>query len=78
MTVKITGLERHRIKSPIFDVGLPERNLFDGIPGPTTGASDGYWLFLRPLARGMHKIHSFGSCLSGKIKIGVNYDISSV
>jgi hypothetical protein len=76
--VKLSGLERYRIRSPTFDVVLPENNLFSGTPGPTRGASDGYWLFLESLPEGKHKIHSFGSCLSGKVKIGVNYDITII
>jgi hypothetical protein len=73
--VKLTDLKRYRVRSPIFDVVLPEKNIFGGIPGPTRGTSDGYWLFLVPLPRGKHKIHSLGSCLAGKIRIGVNYNI---
>lgn len=76
--LKISNLEKYRIRSPIFDVVLPEKNLFGGIPGPTRGASDGYWLFLKPLTKGDHKIRTFGSCLSGKIKIGVDYAITIV
>jgi hypothetical protein len=76
--VKLNGLERYRIQSPIFDVVLPENNLFSGTPGPTRGAADGYWLFLGPLPKGKHKIYSFGSCLAGKINIGVNYDITII
>jgi len=76
--VKLNGLQRYRIQTPIFDVVLPEKNLFGGTPGPTRGASDGYWLFLQPLPKGKHKIHTFGSCLAGKIMIGVNYDITSI
>jgi hypothetical protein len=75
--VKLSGW-RYRVRSPIFDVILPEENLFGGTAGPTRGASDGYWLFLRPFAKGKHKIHSFGSCLSGKVRIGVNYDITAI
>jgi hypothetical protein len=75
-SVKLNGLQRYRVQSPIFDVVLSENNLFGGTPGPTRGVSDGYWLFLKPLHKGKHKIHSFGSCLAGKIKIGVNYDIT--
>jgi hypothetical protein len=73
--VKLTGLERYRVRSPIFDVVLPQNNLFGGTPGLTRGASDGYWLFLEPLLVGDHKIHSFGSCNLGKVSIGVDYDI---
>jgi hypothetical protein len=72
---KLVGLERYRVQSPIFDVVLPKNNLFNGRPGPTKGVSDGYWLFFRPLPRGEHKIHTFGSCLAGKVKIYVDYSI---
>lgn len=74
--LKFRELKKYRVTSPIFEVVLPERNLFGGIPGPTRGASEGYWLFLGPLPKGEHRIHSFGSCLSGRIIIGVNYDIA--
>jgi hypothetical protein len=77
-SLKLNDLRRYRVRSPIFDVVLPENNLFGGRPGPTRGASDGFWLFLQPLTKGKHKIHSFGSCLAGKIRIGVNYDITTV
>lgn len=77
-SVKLSGLQRYRVRSPIFDVVLPEKNLFGGTPGPTRGVSDGYWLFLGPLPKGKHKIHSFGSCLAGKVSIGVNYDITTI
>jgi hypothetical protein len=75
---KLSDLQKYRVQSPIFDVVLPERNLFGGTPGPTRGTSDGFWLFLMPLSKGKHKIHSFGSCLAGKIVIGVNYDIITI
>jgi hypothetical protein len=74
--VKLNGLQRYRVQSPIFDVVLPKNNLFAGTPGPTRGVSDGYWLFLGPLPKGKHEIHSCGSCLAGKINIRVNYDIT--
>ena len=76
--VKLSGLQRFRVRSPIFDVVLPQKNLFGGTPGPTRGVSDGYWLFLGPLPKGKHKIHSFGSCSFGKVRIGVNYDITMI
>jgi hypothetical protein len=76
--VKLNGLQRYRVQSPIFDVVLPENNLFGGTAGPTRGVSDGYWLFLESLPKGKHKIHSFGTCLAGKINIGVNYDIAII
>lgn len=74
----LTDLRQYRVTTPIFDVSLPKNSLFDGIPGPTKGCSDGYWLFLLPLIKGKHEIKTFGSCLSGKIRIGVNYEILSI
>lgn len=71
----LTDLQNYRVKSPVFDIMLPENNLFKGTPGLTRGVSDGYWLFLGPLPIGKHKIHTFGSCMSGKIKIDANYKI---
>ncbi len=76
--VKLNGLQRYRIQSPIFDVVLPENNLFGGESGPTRGVGDGYWLFLEHLCKGKHKIHNFGSCLAGRVNIGVNYDITII
>ncbi|MDQ3838873.1 MAG: hypothetical protein M3297_06350 [Thermoproteota archaeon] len=73
--IKLNNLCIYRIRSPVFDVVLPRNNLFEGTPGPTRGAADGYWLFLKPPSRGKHNIKSFGSCLSGTINIGVNYDV---
>ena len=61
---KLEDLQAYRILSPVFDVGLPDGNLFNGIPGQTSGASDGYWLFIKPFTKGTHNIRSFGSCRS--------------
>ena len=71
----VKELQKYRVQSPVFDVILPDNNLFNGIPGPTRGAADGYWLFIEPPPSGMHSIRSFGSCLAGKIKIGLVCEI---
>ena len=34
---KLDGLQKYRVRSPIFEVVLPENNLFAGRPGPTRG-----------------------------------------
>jgi hypothetical protein len=46
---------KYRISSPVFDLTLPENNLFHGEPGPTRAASDGYWIFLKPLSQGKNR-----------------------
>lgn len=61
-----------RVKSPPFDFSYPSDNIFDARDGPTRGAGDGYWIFLKPLPPGEHTIKTLGSCLSGKILINSN------
>lgn len=72
---KISDIQNYRIQSPVFDIVLPENNLFGGLAGPTRGVSEGYWLFLKGLPKGNHRIQSLGSCLAGQLTIGANYDI---
>jgi hypothetical protein len=73
---RLINLQKYRVLSPIFDVVLPVNSLFGGAPGKTCGISDGYWLFLKPLTVGSHKIESFGSCLAGTVNIGVKYELT--
>ena len=53
--VNFTDLEKYRVQSKVFDVTFPEDNVYGLGPGPTMGASDGYWIFLKPL-RQVHMI----------------------
>jgi hypothetical protein len=69
----VNELKQYRIQSPPFNVTLPADNVL-GVPAQTTKMiSEGYWLFLNPLEPGNYDLHSFGSCLAGRIKIGVSY-----
>ena len=69
----VNELKQYRIQSPPFNVTLPADNVL-GLPAQTTKMiSEGYWLFLNPLEPGNYDLHSFGSCLAGRIKIGVSY-----
>lgn len=63
--------ENHRVQSPPFDFSLPADNIYDVPGGYTRGVGDGYWVFLRPLSPGRHDIRTFGSCMSGRVQIGV-------
>jgi hypothetical protein len=70
-------LKQYRIQSPLFNVTLPADNVL-GLPGQTTKMmSEGYWLFLKPLEPGNYDLYSFGSCLAGRIKIGVYYHLTA-
>jgi hypothetical protein len=72
----VNELKQYRIQSPPFNVTLPTDNVL-GLPAQTTRmVSDGYWLFLKPLELGKHDLHSFGSCLAGRIKIGISYHLT--
>lgn len=55
------------------------RHLF-GRPINLLAKGDGYWLFLKPfsLTSGTHEIHSFGSCLEGKIQIEIHYKMEVI
>ena len=56
--VPISGLERYRIQSQLFNLTLGQNNILE-LPGNTTtqAISDGNWLFLKPLSTGEHKIY---------------------
>jgi hypothetical protein len=69
--------ENNRVYSPPFDFSFPVNNVFDFKEGPTRGAGDGYWVFLKPLSPGKHTIRTFGSCMLGRIQIGVNIDLTA-
>jgi hypothetical protein len=69
----IDKLDRYRISTPAFDLNFLEDNILNAKAGLTKAASDGYWIFLRPLCRGLHTLFFSGSCLSGKIRIGAKY-----
>lgn len=65
-----------RIKSPLFNVTLPADNVL-GLSAQTTRMmSEGYWIFLKPLKLGNYDLYSFGSCLAGRIKIGISYHLT--
>jgi hypothetical protein len=55
---EVKNLDAYRVQSPLFELSLPEPNIF-GLPGPISGqsVSDGVWILLAPLSAGMHTIH---------------------
>jgi len=52
----IPNLKSYRIKSPEFNVTLPTNNAFGLKPGPTVAVSDGYFVMLEPLSKGVHSL----------------------
>ena len=74
--VAMSDLDIYRIRSAPFDIILPDNNVIEATPGHTRAVSDGYWVFLQPLAPGKHKICAIGSCSSGKTKVDVTFNVN--
>jgi hypothetical protein len=66
-----------RIQSPVFDMYLPPDNILSADVGNCRIATDGYWVFFKPLAKKVH-ITSCGACSLGVTEISVNYTILCV
>ena len=71
--LQLSDLKKYRIYTRAFDIITPEDNIWGVKPGKTRAAADGYWIFLKPLPKGMHTLQFNGSCLAGTINIGTNY-----
>jgi hypothetical protein len=72
----VNKLNQYRIQSPPFNVTLPVDNVL-GLSAQTTKMiSEGYWLFLKPLEPGTYDLYCFGSCLAGKVRIGVSHHLT--
>jgi hypothetical protein len=57
---RIDQLENYRVRSEVFDLSFPEDNVYNVRPGLTRSVCDGYWLFIKPLAPGIHSINFRG------------------
>jgi hypothetical protein len=61
----------------IFTLRIPENNIFQvPIGGTTRATSDGYWIFLKPLVPGDHKLYFAGSCSAGTRNVRASYDFT--
>jgi hypothetical protein len=58
--IKLQGLYNYRVQSSVFDLNFPNNSVYDVQPGFTRAVCDGYWVFLRPLSEGHHKIQFSG------------------
>jgi hypothetical protein len=72
--MRLEKIEDYRVNS-MFYLDLLHNNVLKNKSGSVKVASDGYWLFLRPLSPGLHYISFSGSCNKGLIHIGTNYEI---
>jgi len=72
---RLSDSDLRRLKSPPFELDLPEGNVLGVSPGKTKSNSDGYWVFLKPLPVGTHEIHFFSSCRIGTQWIEARYHL---
>jgi hypothetical protein len=76
--------KKGRIKSTVFEVTLPVNNLFGLTPGTYSPAiADGFYIMLKPLPVGPHKIHIIGQDTrmdipACPVTVDVTYDLNIV
>ena len=73
---RLPSSDLRRVRSPMFDLALPEGNVLGVAAGNTRSASDGYWVFLKPLPVGRHEIHFYSSCRIGIQLIESRYHLT--
>lgn len=78
-------LDKSRVRSVVFELTLPDGNLFGIDPGTYSPAiDDGYYVMLRPLSVGVHQIHILGASSGCPLLLGkpfssdVTYDVTIV
>lgn len=77
ITINDNPVEQQTVPSDVFDLNWIEDNIFGIKPGPTRAVSTGFWLFIKSLPEGEYDISSYGSCMSGKVKIDAAYHITA-
>jgi hypothetical protein len=76
--VDVTDLNSYRFQSPLFNLTLPENNIF-GLPAGTTQAvADGFWILLEPLPAGNHEIQFGGGLVDVSTAGTVNFATEAV
>jgi len=69
---RLLNLKDYRVRSEFFELTFPENNVYGVAPGPTLSVCEGYWVFLRPMPVGSHKIHFTGEVFVPKNDIVTN------
>lgn len=49
--------EAHKVTSDLFNLTLPEDNIWGEPPGPDKAITQGWWIMLKPLPPGEHTLH---------------------
>jgi len=59
----LQNLDRYRVQSPLFNVTFADHNIFGAPAGITQAVSDGWWVFLQPLALLESMKYTLAECL---------------
>jgi hypothetical protein len=73
---RLPNSDLRRVQSPPFEITLPRENVLGVPPGKTKSKSDGYWVFLKPLAPGKHEIHFFSNCSTDALLVETRYQLT--
>jgi hypothetical protein len=73
---RLPNSDLRRVQSPPFEIALPLENVLGVPPGKTKSKSDGYWVFLKPLAPGKHEIHFFSNCSTDALLVEARYQLT--
>jgi hypothetical protein len=73
---ELPNSDLRRVQSPPFEITLPIENVLGVPPGKTKSKSDGYWVFLKPLAPGKHEIHFFSNCSTDALLVETRYQLT--
>jgi hypothetical protein len=57
---QIRNLEKFRVRSQVFDLMIPENNVYDIMACATRSVCDGFWIFVRPMTKGPHSVYFKG------------------
>ena len=78
------GLCKYRIASPCFSISLPKDNVIEHFHIVQSNlniraASDGYWIFIKPLERDKeHHIRTSARSTCNSLKIEINYELRMI
>lgn len=74
----IQNLQKYIVQTPLFNLTLPQKNIFGAPVGPTKSVGHAYMIFLQPLKVGKHDIH-FDQVTLGSPETGTQnfaYDVT--
>lgn len=73
---KRIAVQRIASDPPLFDLTLSEDNGLGAPSATTRAAADGYYVFLKPLPRGIYHLNFRGACEAGRLNTAATYTLT--